>query len=606
MTRNPYPWLGIVAAIGVGIAVWELTAGGSPARASERTVAVTRGNIVVTVGGVGKVVAGGTPATPATSATAATAGGNATAPSLGGLGRLVYPQVAGHVLTVTVTPGQRVKTGQVLARLDPGAARTSLVGAQAALDQATAQLALDRTGVTQQTLASAQAAVVPAGAVRAAAAQTLAHALGVNRAAVAAARLQVAQTGSNQQSVAAAKASVGAARQSLAAARSGLADVRDANARQQETLQHAVDSARRDLAADQSRLQRDLVTERSFCGTTSPVVGTDTAPECANAVNTVNADQQAISKDQTALQAADDALAQGALGARQSEHQAAAQVAAATQALRAARDQLAGAYTTTRQARATARSALAEALSKAADGMAQARGQLRAAVIGVANARAALAALRRGGPAALLAQDRSKIAASQAQVVAAEVGLEQTVVRSPVAGTVTWVFATPGGSADLTTPIAAVADLAHLVVSVDLSEFDAARVRTGMGAVVSVDALGGKRFPGRVEFEALAGVDNGGVVTFPVRVRLRRATGVKPGMNVSVRVIVEHRDHVLRVPVEAVTRDGRTGTVTVVDASGRHHPRSVALGLSDNKYVEVHTGLRPGERLLLAGASEGV
>src|SRR5262249_31048751 len=136
-------------------------------------------------------------------------------------------------------------------------------------------------------------------------------------------------------------------------------------------------------------------------------------------------------------------------------------------------------------------------------------------------------------------------------------------------------------------------------------EFDAARIHTGMRAVVSVDALGGKRFPARVEFEALAGVDNGGVVTFPVRVRLHHAPGIKPGMNVSGRIVVEHRTNALRVPVEAVVRDGRTGNVTIVDASG-HRQRSVRLGLSDNKYVEVRSGLRAGERLLLAGAGQGV
>ncbi|MEO8553977.1 MAG: NTP transferase domain-containing protein, partial [Kofleriaceae bacterium] len=45
---------------------------------------------------------------------------------------------------------------------------------------------------------------------------------------------------------------------------------------------------------------------------------------------------------------------------------------------------------------------------------------------------------------------------------------------------------------------ATVADLRHLAVSVALSEFDAARVKRGQRALVSVDALGGRRFPGKV------------------------------------------------------------------------------------------------------------
>ncbi len=93
----------------------------------------------------------------------------------------------------------------------------------------------------------------------------------------------------------------------------------------------------------------------------------------------------------------------------------------------------------------------------------------------------------------------------------------------------TAVLASPGASVDAVTPVVTLADLAHLAVRVDLSEFDAARVRAGLPAIVSVDALGGRSLAGRVVFEALAGVDNGGVVTFPARVEMPKAAGVKPG-----------------------------------------------------------------------------
>ena len=161
----------------------------------------------------------------------------------------------------------------------------------------------------------------------------------------------------------------------------------------------------------------------------------------------------------------------------------------------------------------------------------------------------------------------------------------------------------PGAPADATTPVVTVADLAHLAVNVDVSEFDAAQVREGLPATVRVDALGGKPFPGKVLFVGLTGVENGGVVTFPVRIGLTRIAGLKPGMNVSVRIVVAERRRVVHVPLEAVTRnDAGKPLVTVIDSSGQTSERRVTLGLANNKDVEIRHSLKARERVVLGGS----
>ena len=144
-------------------------------------------------------------------------------------------------------------------------------------------------------------------------------------------------------------------------------------------------------------------------------------------------------------------------------------------------------------------------------------------------------------------------------------------------------------------------NLDSLAVNVDLSEFDVAQVKLGQKAVVSVDALGGKAFPGKVAFVALTGTETAGIVTFPVRVTLTRTGGLKPGMNVSVRIIVAKPSDALQVPLEAVTRDEEDNAfVTVVDESGTETERPVELGLANNESVQIVKGLREGETVVLA------
>jgi multidrug efflux pump subunit AcrA (membrane-fusion protein) len=196
-----------------------------------------------------------------------------------------------------------------------------------------------------------------------------------------------------------------------------------------------------------------------------------------------------------------------------------------------------------------------------------------------------------------------KVDAASKRLAIAQLAADRMTVRAPRAGTVTSVLTAVGAPADGTTPIMTVADLGALAVDVDVSEFDAAKVRVGQKATISVDALGGASYTGSVEVEALAGVDNGGVVTFPVRLTMSPgATGVKPGMSASVRIVVDERRGVTVLPLEAVANAGTRATVAMVGAQGRVTSRAVALGVADNKFVEVRRGLRPGDRVQLRAA----
>jgi HlyD family secretion protein len=216
----------------------------------------------------------------------------------------------------------------------------------------------------------------------------------------------------------------------------------------------------------------------------------------------------------------------------------------------------------------------------------------------------------RGGPGTTddISLARLKADAARIRLALARMNRRLLTVRAPSSGTVTGLLSTLGSPVDTTTPIATVADLDRLAVSVDLSEFDVAQVRRGQKAEVSVDALGGKTFPGIVLFAAPTGNESAGVVTFPVRVGVSGAKGLRPGMNVSVRILITQRDDVLQVPLEAVAQDGEEPTVTVLNEEGEETERPVTVGLANNDSIQIVKGLRAGERVVLpevAPAEEG-
>ncbi len=473
-------------------------------------------------------------------------------------------------------PGAHVTAGDVVARLDDGGVAETAV-AQARNDVATTSLEL-----LQKRTSDPLKGLVPTPAE-----------LAASRLAVISARQKLARLVGPPRS-----ADVKTARHDVSRAEADLEVLRGGT---EEARARAIQIAQRNLQLAEERLARLLQPpNRADVGSAELEIRRAQAELAALLRGDVPSSPEALAAARKAIEVAQLKLA------KLLEPPAPPDVTAANLEVDRARAEVA---TLEAGPSPTAIAAATEALTAAKARLAQLlapplRSDVTAARLDVRKAQADLAVLRaRGGPGSptdiRIAQ--LKVRAARAKLAVAEFAAQQLTVRVISSGTVTAVMTVPGAPVDATTPIATVADLRHLAVSVALSEFDAARVKRGQRALVSVDALGGRRFPGKVLFEALTGVDTGGVVTFPVRVSLRHIAGVKPGMNVSVRIIVANRRNVVRVPLEAVTQDSAAASVTVLTAAGKTAVRTVELGLSNNKEVEVRRGLKPGERVVLAG-----
>lgn len=148
---------------------------------------------------------------------------------------------------------------------------------------------------------------------------------------------------------------------------------------------------------------------------------------------------------------------------------------------------------------------------------------------------------------------RFEVLAKEAAVRSAQVALatasdkvRYTKIYAPLAGTVTHRGIEPGEvvvpgvqSTFEGKPLLTVADLSTLVVNVDLHQIDAAKVALGQGASVTLDALPGASFVGKITKVAPASIKRPGkdVEVFPVEVTLESAEArVRPGMTADVRI----------------------------------------------------------------------
>lgn len=216
----------------------------------------------------------------------------------------------------------------------------------------------------------------------------------------------------------------------------------------------------------------------------------------------------------------------------------------------------------------------------------------------------------------LAARDIS-VRLAQVALSAAQDRLRYTKVTSPMDGTVIQRGIQPG---EVVTPgvqatfegkaLLTVADLATLVVKVELNQIDVAKVRLGQAATLTLDALPGKTYEAKVTKIAPASVRLAGreVDVFPVEAELTSVDGrILPGMTADVRIRIDQKPGVISLPIEAVVDEkGKSFVTKVVDGpDGKQSTEKVevTLGARNDREVEITGGLDEGSRVLVNPAS---
>ena len=144
-----------------------------------------------------------------------------------------------------------------------------------------------------------------------------------------------------------------------------------------------------------------------------------------------------------------------------------------------------------------------------------------------------------------------------------------------------------------------------MMAEIKVHESSLRKVKTGMLVIITTDTLPGKVFFGRVGKigllpDAQSAWLNPDLKVFSTEIYLDgNASEIRPGMTCRAEIIVEDHKDTLYVPVQSILRVGSVPTAHVVTAKGVE-PRAVELGLDNNRMVRIVSGLKEGEKILLA------
>jgi len=143
------------------------------------------------------------------------------------------------------------------------------------------------------------------------------------------------------------------------------------------------------------------------------------------------------------------------------------------------------------------------------------------------------------------------------------------------------------------------ADLSNIWVVADIYEFEAADIKLGQPATVTLASYPGRNFSGKITY-IYPQVDTA-TRTLKVRVELANKDFLlKPDMYADVTLNIGYGNRLI-VPQEAVMDSGSEQLVYVSLGDGYFEPRKVQVGAKvDNKYVVI-SGLKAGERVVTSG-----
>jgi RND family efflux transporter MFP subunit len=180
---------------------------------------------------------------------------------------------------------------------------------------------------------------------------------------------------------------------------------------------------------------------------------------------------------------------------------------------------------------------------------------------------------------------------------------ENTILRSPINGFVSARNFDAGDLFSMSSPIFTVQQVTPVKLLVGISESEYTKVKKGQAVTLTVDAIPGQTFNGKIE-RIYPTVDPA-THTFKVEVNVPNADRVlRPGMYARVNVNFGFRRSVI-VPDQALVKQEGTGTrfIYVLKADNTVSYLPVTIGRHMGQEYEILSGLEEGATVVVKGQS---
>jgi membrane fusion protein (multidrug efflux system) len=174
--------------------------------------------------------------------------------------------------------------------------------------------------------------------------------------------------------------------------------------------------------------------------------------------------------------------------------------------------------------------------------------------------------------------------------------------RSPITGIINHLYVDTGEFIDTGKPITDIVNIDRIKINVRVPELDIRFVRVGQKTPAKIDAFPERDLNGKVDFVAFKA--DPATKTFLVRTLIDNPLGdIRPGMIGRVAFVRRVITDALVAPLFALVDKGGERLV-FVEEDGLAQSRTVSIGVIQGDRVQITSGLKPGDHLIVRGHTE--
>lgn len=177
--------------------------------------------------------------------------------------------------------------------------------------------------------------------------------------------------------------------------------------------------------------------------------------------------------------------------------------------------------------------------------------------------------------------------------------LGKTTIRAPFSGRVTQRMINQGQHVRPGAEMFTLTDFDPLIARIFLPERDVVTLKEGREVRLALRADEKITFKGRIR--QISPVVDTATGTVKVTVEaVNPPEVVRPGAFITVGIVRETHPNAVRLPREAVVREMRDAHIFIVEGNLAKR-REVTLGIEEGDFVEALSGVKPGEKVIVAG-----
>jgi len=176
---------------------------------------------------------------------------------------------------------------------------------------------------------------------------------------------------------------------------------------------------------------------------------------------------------------------------------------------------------------------------------------------------------------------------------------ELSPVKATISGTITSLSFQIGSTVTQQTSIAKIGDLSDIKIISYVSEKYISKIKNGLNVIIKVEAYPDVSFKGIVS--EISPVVDPQTRMLEIKSRLiERDLRLKPGMFAKLKVIIEKKDNIVKIPEECVVKRYGEDFVFVVKGD-RVEKRKIKIGIRIDNKLEIVDGLLPNEEIVFRG-----